>query len=307
MKNITKTLICIALLMSSLGQASKEAPAAISGKAKELIEIAKAPDSPGDIVKTVAEFEADITKDPFLAKYHANQGPTADEITQIGEAREFQHTNFGGIFDKGRSIGDFNGNTLVVGGGKVGTSPLTALTKFTKEVNDLEMAIYSVEKHSFNFITKEVYHTKEAKDAALAKLREELQAELDRTKNRNQEILDKYYTLNIEPNTQPDILASITSINDMAKIPDGRFEKVIFENVNGSVYLNPQLYPILERITKKGGEIFIILPYHCKRLIIPMTRNTKWGEQVQDQLRQQIYENPNYDEGNTRITLILKN
>ena len=274
MNFFAKIVLLINLLIMSQSYAliaSHEAPKADPEAVLEEIRTrdAQAKSNPKDIVKTPDEFTKIIANDPFLIKYKANWKLTMVEISSIEAARRHQHNDYDGIFDKGRNIDEFKGNILVVGGGKhLRAGTLTALIE----------------------------------ESQVDQSKEKLE-EIKKIKIRNQEILDTYYSLNIDPKAQPDILASITSISDMAKIPDGRFNKVIFENVDAEVFLNPHLYPILERITQKGGEILFNIATTGKRLIIPMTRHTKWAAEIQDQLRKQIYENPEYESGTVIIKL----
>ena len=330
MRNIVNIAICAALLMFADGQASSEYNEEPSAKSSSLwnwvspsswkdwynkerpASAASLRANHRDIIKTIAEFEANIAKDPFLSKYHANQRLIERETISIEAARRHQHSDYGGFFDEGRNIDKFKGSILVVGGGKkVGPGSVTNLSEETQRANEIPIVINGLETnplYKWDEFTLEHYPNKEQ---AIAKLKQELQAEIEKNRIENQQILDTYYSLNINPEARPDILASITSIKDMAKIPDGRFTKVIIEDVDTEVYLNPNIYSILERITKKGAEIVIMLPIAGTRLIIPMTRNTKWGEQVQQQLRQQFYDQLDYTgidmPAAKRITLLLKN
>jgi len=77
-----------------------------------------------------------------------------------------------------------------------------------------------------------------------------------------------YYTLNIEGKDEPDLVASITSLADTKSLPDHRFSKVIFENVDTIVFLNPHTIKIIERITKPGGIIEISAGKTAARLFV---------------------------------------
>ena len=108
---------------------------------------------------------------------------------------------------------------------------------------------------------------------------------------KNQDILNRFYTLNIEPNVKPDILASITNNYDLREIPDQKFEYIKFENVPCSVFLDPKLYPNLERITKIGGKINFSISSECGRLIIPVIKKTKLSSQFIEKLENSFLKN----------------
>lgn len=97
--------------------------------------------------------------------------------------------------------------------------------------------------------------------------------------------LDKFYTLNIEPNVKSDIFASITNNYDLREIPNHRFDNVEFGNVPCSVFLDPNLYPNLECLTK---IVSLSIPNSCRRLIILVIKKTKWGLQFYHILKRNI-------------------
>jgi hypothetical protein len=102
---------------------------------------------------------------------------------------------------------------------------------------------------------------------------------------RNKDILKRFYTLNIEREVRPDLLASVISLTDMSKIPDHKFTNVEFEDVSCHFFLNPKLYQILARITKPEGKIKLSVTNACRRLLAPVIQPTKFGDEFEIELQ----------------------
>jgi hypothetical protein len=238
--------------------------------------------------KTQEQFAEFIKNNEFLIKHNMNtdesrrfsdspgkNGLNGAEIGQIDESIRLRDSNYGGIFGAGRNIADFSGDILVVGGGKgVGITGLADPAVYQQFIVDVTSGI-----GKFSVLTGEKITEINKKEIIL-----QYESKITEDSIENIKKLNTYFTINIDPMVQPDLLASITSESDMSHIPDHRFGKIIFENVNGSVFLNPNIYKILRRILKPGGELDIIVPFACRRLIIPMTEHTEWGEAIKKQM-----------------------
>ncbi len=117
--------------------------------------------------------------------------------------------------------------------------------------------------------------------------------------------MDTYYTVNIDKPEDPDLVASITNINDMSSIPDHHFDYIIFENVDTLVWLNPNIFTILERITKSGGVILldgVMQP----RLLVAAFAHTKWWNQLNKQVEDEL-RNKRWGEDSERLSIRLIN
>jgi len=206
-----------------------------------------------------------LNQDPLLIKYNKTSSVlplNKCEVLMIEEAKRNEYRSYGGLFDKNRHIDKFIGECLFIGGGKLsGTrgknDGITVLINIENELQQIDEVINKLHSGQWEYdqhTGKKFTTSKEKKDyIKQLKLKKVLYKKAFLLKN--QDTLDKFYTLNIEPNVKPDILASITNNYDLRKIPDHRFDNVEFENVPCSVFLDPNLYPNLERITKIGGKI----------------------------------------------------
>lgn len=253
-------------------------------------------------VMTKKEFAEAIENDGFLkanektkplADYTAQQIRASGEEQAINEALKYERANFGGIFDVGREIGKFEGDILIVGGGKEtgidermypGLKPgITVLGNAQK----YKVVLEGIKSKDFqiNPISLEDCSTEEKRNTCIKNL-EKLIADIDL---KNSSILKTYYTVNIDSKAKPDLLASVISESDMKRIPDHKFKTVIFENVNCSVFLNPILYKILERITERNGRITLSVSYNCHRLMVPVIAKTKFKNEFEKKLKE-IYE-----------------
>lgn len=225
-----------------------------------------------------------------------SHGLNINELSSIELSHEYAATDFGGVFAEGRHINDFKGDTLVVGGGKApgeygNNRGITVLRCAKGRIAYFEgfwktLRNAKINRNSGGRISDKL------RAIAIKKYAEELARVNEEVNEYNSQKLDTYFTLNIDKLTQPDILASITSEKDMAKIPDRRFSKVIFEHINGFVYVNPSLYPILQRIVKPGGTIeFWGVTTSWRRFMIPFMESlTPWGDQVKSQFYKEIVE-----------------
>jgi hypothetical protein len=258
---------------------------------------------PKDQVMSVQEFKKAIDNDEFLKaeKMTTLEVPLSElEIELIELALKNQNKNYGGVFEKGREINKFKGSTLLVGGGKIagncgendGKTILFDFQNEKKEITELINKLCSGE-WKFDPYTGKKFNSNNEKYIYISKLKEKMKLYEDAFREKNNDILKRYYILNIEDKIQPDIVASITSKADMKKIPNKKFSNVEFENVPCDVFLNPNIYPILERITKTNGSITFSISHVCRRLIVPVIRNTKFNKQFIKILKDKMYRNSN--------------
>ncbi|MBA4117680.1 MAG: hypothetical protein C0514_02130 [Candidatus Puniceispirillum sp.] len=93
----------------------------------------------------------------------------------------------------------------------------------------------------------------------------------------------KWYTVDLNKSTLPDLIASVTSETDMSYLPDHRFSLIYYENINYNVFLDPTTLRIAQRITKSGGTIrFTVAPYGT-RLVAYMLHRSRWHADPQVQ------------------------
>lgn len=209
---------------------------------------------------------SDTTTDKNLCRY---------ELNAIKYAQDEANKNYGSTFDTGRYISNFKGSVLVVGAGK---------KSGTKKSNQGKCLLVDFNK-DFKHLIEEIKQLKDLQKKQNSKklvtrlynLEEKLELYKRAFILRNQDILERYFTIDIDKTVQPDMVGSITSESDMSKIPDNRFDHIEFENVPCNVFLNPTLYKILERITKPGGTISLSVNNSCRRLIVPIIQRTKFG------------------------------
>jgi hypothetical protein len=251
-------------------------------------------------VMSIQEFKKAIDNNYFLRKRlqtTIDQPLDEDEIEVIELARKNEDSHFGGKFEPGREIHNFTGDTLLVGGGKIpgslgendGKAILIDYTVEESETIDLVKNLRSGKWTNDPYAGRE-FKSEDEKNLYIKDLEEKLVVYKEAFKEKNQDILDRYYTLNIEKKIFPDILASITSEHDMNNIPDNKFMHVEFENVPCDVFLNPKIYSILERITKPEGTITFSISYACRRLIVPVIQQTKFGRQFFKILKNDMYD-----------------
>ena len=251
---------------------------------------------PKDRIMTLDEFKYAINNNYFLQQEHQtinDQPLDIHEIKMIKIAIKDENSYFGGEFDQGREINKFTGNTLLVGGGKKsgkygenqGKTVLIDIKAETTEIEELIKNLRS-DKWTYDPYTGKKFKTAAEKETYIKALEHKRALYKEAFSKKNEDILDRYYTLNIERLIQPDILASITSETDMSKIPDNKFAHVEFENVPCDVFLNPKLYPILARITKPKGTIKFSVSNVCRRLMVPVIQSTKFGEEFTKKLKE---------------------
>lgn len=229
-----------------------------------------------------------------LLKKLGKNGPLDDyeRHTFIEKVSEYCNSSGGGIVN--RKIAEFKGDTLLVGGGKKGgfsrSHPeghnlgVTNIERYTKELEQIKSGTHP----NYGGISGIRLDTPENKQKAI----EELQAEIDK-------VLNQYYTVNFDKSTDPDLVASITSMNDLSTLPDHRFQTVIFENVDMHIWFCPSIFKILERIVKPGGKIVIQGAVQPRLLVIAFAP-TKWANEVNSQLEKVI-------PSNDRSTITLTN
>ena len=251
---------------------------------------------PKDRIMTFDEFKYVINNNNFLQQEHQtinDQPLDIHEIKMIKIAIKDENSYFGGEFDQGRDINKFTGNTLLVGGGKRagmrgendGKTILIDVKAETTEIEELIKNLRS-DKWTYDPYTGEQFETDAEKETYIKALEHKKALYKEAFSKKNKDILDRYYTLNIERLIQPDMLASITSETDMSKIPDNKFMHVEFESVSCDVFLNPKLYPILARITKPKGTIKFSVSNVCRRLMVPVIQSTKFGEEFTKKLKE---------------------
>lgn len=259
-----------------------------------------------------------LNQDPLLIKY--NKTPAVlplnkYEVLMIEEAKRNEYKNYGGIFDKNRHINQFMGECLFVGGGKLPgprgeNDGITVLINIDSEIQQIDEVINKLRSGQWEYdqhTGKKFTTNKDKKDyIKQLKLKKVLYKKAFLLKN--QDILDRFYTLNIEPNVKPDMLGSITSEADMKLIPNNKFDCIKFENVPCNVFLDPKLYTNLERITKIGGKISFSISSECGRLIIPVIKKTKFASQfilkLENKFLKNYYGNYNADYGSYQIEVI---
>ncbi|MDP3372296.1 MAG: hypothetical protein Q8S21_05350 [Candidatus Paracaedibacteraceae bacterium] len=269
-----------------------------------------------DHVMSVQEFKDAINNDDFLKaeKLTTLDKPLSElEIELIELALKNQNKSYGGIFEKGREIHKFQGSTLLVGGGKTAgnwgeNDGKTILFNFQNEKKEISELIDKLNSGEWDFdpYTGRKFHSDNEKYIYTSKLKEKIKLYEKAFKEKNNDILKRYYILNIEYKIKPDIIASINNRDDMNKIPNKKFSQVEFENVPCDVFLNPALYPILERITKTNGSITFSMSHICRRLIVPVIRNTKFNKQFIRALKEKMYNNSgemDSDYGSCEITV----
>lgn len=241
-------------------------------------------------VMTLQEFTKALKENPLLKTTNTQNDPLTNEETHtIQMAEQYKNSSLGGKFDQDRDIATFKGDTLVVGGGKRSghdghNTGLTNVEKELDEIDNLSKHIKTImhPESRFSPVTGKKLDSEDARADEVKELTTKIQKIKEAMHKR---VLDKYFSLNIEPSVQPDFLASVMSISDMSKIPDQRFKQVIFENVDCTVFLNANTYKILTRITAPGGIIHITTGTFCDRLFPVVAGKTKWKTSVYAQLK----------------------
>jgi hypothetical protein len=241
-------------------------------------------------VMTIQEFTKALKENPLLKMTKTEKDPlTNEEEHTIQMAEQYKNFSLGGKFDQDRGIATFKGDILVVGGGKRSgndghNTGLTNVEKELKSIEDLSKHIKTIMQPEARFspVTGKKLDSQSIRTEEIASINLKIQ---DIKAEMHKRVLDKYFSLNIEPSVQPDFLASITSVSDMAKIPDHRFKQVIFENVDCTVFLNANTYIILSRITAPGGTIHITTGTFCDRLFPVVAEKTKWKTSIYAQLK----------------------
>ena len=246
-------------------------------------------------VMSIDKFIKAINENNFLKSEHQttyDRPLNRSEIVMIKAALQYEHSSFGGVFNQNRNINYFTGDTLVVGGGKKigkygtnqGMTVLTNINVVEAEIEELIKNLQSgkwnedpyIGKHFTSITTKKLYIKQLLAKKNLYK---------EAFSKKNQDTLNRYYTVNIDVSVDPDLLGSITSKSDMSKIPDNKFTNVEFENVPCNVFLDPKLYPIIARITKSNGKISFSVSNACSRLIVPVIQSTKFGKEFMRKLK----------------------
>jgi len=265
-------------------------------------------------IMTVKEFKEEIKNNSFLKEHGVNEEPvTSQETDKVDYAHEYANSKGGGKFN--RPLEQYKGDTLLVGGGKnVGyhyKKDYEEGTKIPSKSDSTNWKIYIMSRMEERLKNLPLWYdlyepnvpvkidTIEKKAQLAKKIEQEKQTELD---NKIQET-NKYYTIDIDPLSEPDFIASFTDLGEMSKIPDNSFQNVIFESVPLFLLLNPNTIKTLERITKPGGTITLENSMQ-PRLLVVAFGNTKWKDQVYKQLANQV----KYFGNNTnKFDIILKN
>ncbi|MFK7974044.1 MAG: hypothetical protein AB8B66_04205 [Rickettsiaceae bacterium] len=244
---------------------------------------------------SVQEFTQGINNFKFFSDTHQTINDIVldkYEIEMINTAQKNQDTCFGGVIN--RNLEQFNGSSLVVGGGKSlgqygenqGKTLLYDVKQETQKIDKhIELLLsqnFTNDPHTGFPFSSEISKAKFIDNLIRKKILYKKYYEL-----RNEEILSRYFTINIDATMNPDIIGSITCLSDTAAIPDNKFTRIEFENVPCDVFLIPSLYTILERITKPKGKITLSINNACRRIIIPVIAKTKFGEQYSHALQQE--------------------
>lgn len=274
-------------------------------------------DIANNTVMTKEEFKQAINNSIFFKRINKtidDEPFDQYELKMIQLAIKNQGHSYGGTFQAGREIKNFRGDTLVVGGGKLpgkysdnqGKTVLINNKIIQDEINTLITNLLSG-KWSKNPYTGHEFVTKLEKNQFIQKLRYKQQIFSEAFSEWNKDILNRFYTINIDSTVGPDMIASINSELDTSKIPDSKFEVVEFENVPCDVYLNPNLYKILERITKPGGIIKLSVTNCCRRLMAPVIAKTKFSKDFDEELQSKHHILESMHPTYHRITFTVKN
>lgn len=257
-------------------------------------------DIPQNRVMTVMEFQKALDNNEFLQKEgYTTRDIALDqyEIELINLALANQSVNLGGYIEPGRELEKFTGSTLLVGGGKLAgpngeNDGKTIVVNHTTEIQAIQSLVNSVKEDSIESATNsQRVLSDQEKHNQIQQLQEKIAIYQLAAQSLNNDLLARYFTLNIEPKIAPDMLASVVSESDMSKIPDNKFINVEFENVPCDVFLDPQLYRTLERITQSPGSISFSISYPCRRLIVPVIEKTKYGKEFKEILHYEVYQN----------------
>lgn len=272
----------------------------------------------GDVkLLTAKEFQKAINANELL-KSHNLAGPLNDiELFQI-KSSELTTENVGGKVN--RELGDFKGNTLLIGGehvlpghGARGAAalnqedrkrwyePNVALSKELKNEQSFLAWLQTPEAQA-NFSDKS--WSEKAQKKILELEQQIAKNDKEREKVLSSDPMETYYVLNIAEEVEPDLVASIASLTDTQSIPDHYFENVIFENVDAFVFLNPNTLKNMERLTKIGGTIQISTAASAARLFAIIFHGTKWEHEIEEQYLAQK-DSPLFKLG--RMVFTLKN
>ncbi|MEN8236342.1 MAG: hypothetical protein ABFQ95_02155 [Pseudomonadota bacterium] len=244
-------------------------------------------------VPSAEEFAKLIQGNDFLKQLNDIGPVTKSEKWQIELAIKDQNTTYTPKIN--RSLEDFKGEELVIGGGKKkgkyrDNRGKTMIQPYLDDLEKLRQGEYKFDP--FGSVKGPL--TEETRNLAISNFQEKL---LD-------PVLNKYYTINYDETTEPDLVTSATDINGiMENLPKGRFDRIHYENVNTFVFLNPNAWKIMEYLCKKGGTITINAGVHGMRLLPIILKDTKWEQQVQSQLKKKY----DYFKSDGGFTLILKN
>lgn len=240
-------------------------------------------------VLSMQQFQEGINAFHFFKKNHqtTTQVPLDKyEKEMIATAQSNHNKCFGGTIDPERKLEQFSGNTLLVGGGKdlghYGSNQgKTLLYNIEQEIQKIDdhITLLTSKQYTSDPYTGISFTSDNRKQEFIDHLRQKKMLYTTYYQMRNNDILEKYFTINIDSSMQPDIHGSIACISDVVKIPDNTFARVEFENVPCDVFLDSKLYTILERITQPDGIITLSITNACRRVMIPVITNTKFGEQ----------------------------
>lgn len=245
-------------------------------------------------VPSEEQFKKLIKENEFLKKLGDNGPLTDGEKWQIQLAIKDQNTVYTPKVN--RRIDEFKGSELVIGGGKKygENEDNRGITNIEEELKRLDT--FKDVSNKFNPY---------ADLSSMDKLTEERRKKLiSETQIKINAVLDKYYTVNYDETTEPDLVNSATDIKGMtANLPDNRFDRLYYEGVNTFVFLNPNAWKIMERLCKKGGEIEIRAGVRGMRLLPIILKGTKWEKGVLRQLKEKY----DYFKSHGGFILNLKN
>lgn len=247
-------------------------------------------------VMSIQEFEDSINSYPlFIERGDTSKDKPLDkyEIMMIESAQNEEGVSYGGKLDSGRYIGSFSGQTLVVGGGKdkgkygenQGRTVLFDISSIESEITNLIANLESGRWHEDPH-TGIKFKDEYSKKLYIDELKQKLALYREAFELKNNDILEQVYTVNIDAGVKPDLLGSINSVEDMEVIPDSKFTNIEFENVPCQVFLNSDLYKVLERIAKPGARISLTVTNACRRLMAPVIARTKFAAEFDERLRE---------------------
>lgn len=99
-------------------------------------------------------------------------------------------------------------------------------------------------------INRSLNEISEGKKEEIHKINSEIETEFEKNK-------DVIYTVDYDPNTDPDLAGDAADKNSMSSLPTNHFMNVYLENLPPEVVTSKGLWDTVERITKSGAKIEI--------------------------------------------------